>query len=438
MRRPICFDLTHLVSRLGIRHPSGIDKVDLAYARHFAAGQCGFGPSLHYGVARPHILPAAASREVVELARSAHWDGEDISTDQACLRLRAMLTGSEMPSIHATKAQNLAVPSRWLRYRREISTNLARTRLRLTSNMGAVPRNAVYLNAAQHLFEYHRFFSWMRTRPDVTPVFVVHDLLPLDYPEYFPPGYKARFNRRVETMFTHGRAFITTTNDVRDRILEELARRELRAVPIHVEPLPSSLRMQQSNGIADEALAAVPYFVVVGTIEPRKNHSLLLNVWRQLAEANARSGTRVPKLVIVGGRGWENEQVVDILDRGLLTRPHIIEAAGLSTAGLVHIIANARALLMPSHAEGYGLPMVEALTLRTPVIATDAPVFREVTQKCATYVSPLDGVGWRDAVYAFADRRSKEASAAQVYAKGFEPPTWLRYFEGVEGFLSER
>jgi hypothetical protein len=59
-------------------------------------------------------------------------------------------------------------------------------------------------------------------------------------------------------------------------------------------------------------VALRPYFVALGTIEPRKNHLLLLNLWRQFAPA---SGPAAPRLVVVGRRGWENENVLDMLER---------------------------------------------------------------------------------------------------------------------------
>ena len=124
--------------------------------------------------------------------------------------------------------------------------------------------------------------------------------------------------------------------------------------------------MQRAD-VVDRDLAASPYFVVLGTIEPRKNHLLLLNIWRRLAEQQRSP----PKLVIIGTRGWENEQVLDVLDRSVLVRPHVVEGSGMGDRGLMRLLANARALLMPSFAEGYGLPVVEALSLGTPVVASD-------------------------------------------------------------------
>ena len=108
--------------------------------------------------------------------------------------------------------------------------------------------------------------------------------------------------------------------------------------------------------------------VICSTIEPRKNHLLLLEVWRELVR---RDGPGTPKLVLVGGRGWKFEAVAALLDRSPALRGHVVEASGLTTPSLKRLLDGARALLMPSFAEGYGLPVVEAQIAGVPVIASD-------------------------------------------------------------------
>jgi glycosyltransferase involved in cell wall biosynthesis len=99
------------------------------------------------------------------------------------------------------------------------------------------------------------------------------------------------------------------------------------------------------------------------------------------------------------------------------------------------LIKKAQALLMPSFAEGYGLPIVEALSLGTPVVCSDIPVFREVSQKRALLISLLDGRGWLKAIESLTPADS--LLRAQLLAKmlEFKPPTWQAYFQNVEAFL---
>src|SRR5262245_21836752 len=325
MARAVCFDVTHLVARLMIRSPSGIDKVDQAYGRHFAARA--LGPAVHYGLTAPHVLAPDRMQKIMDLVISAPWEeGQGTALhDPVLARLEAWLTGAPRPMQRAAP-RKLSASFLEKRIR-----GLQRAWFRVLCDPVSIPEGAIYLNVAQLVFEYPMFFRWLERRPDVRPVFLIHDLLPLDHPEYFRPGYRARFDCRVATAARYGAAFITTTDVVRDRLQEELQRRGRLGVSIHVAPLPTTLRLLSQSDASDPELARIPYFVVLGTIEARKNHLLLLNIWRQLAE----SASNIPKLVFVGARGWENEQVFDVLDRGLVTRPHIIEVSGLGTAALI-------------------------------------------------------------------------------------------------------
>lgn len=149
-------------------------------------------------------------------------------------------------------------------------------------------------------------------------------------------------------------------------------------------------------GPAVELVPAEPYFLCVGTIEPRKNHLLLLNLWRDMAERMPAAA--VPKLVIVGRRGWENEQVLDMLDRCPALVPHVEERNGCSDRALRDLLRGARALLLPSFAEGYGMPVAEALSVGTPVICSDLPALHEAGGDAPDFRDPLDGPGWRAAI----------------------------------------
>lgn len=401
--------------------PSGIDKVDLAYARFFV-GHCDY--AVHYGLVRPRVHRSERLAELVSEATASRWT-KSVS-DGGFESVAARLLGKPPQATPGVPGKGRAPNDR-------LQRRLSLLRWRVSPGREVLPQGSIYLNVAQLVFEYPNFFWWLRKRPDVIPVLLVHDLLPMDYPEYFLDGYQARFEKRLATITSYARAIITTSNYVAERIAREFRQRGLPPIRIHVEPLPSTLPMVETHTLSEPSLAKNPYFVVLGTIEPRKNHMLLLNIWRRLAQEHAAP----PKLVIIGKRGWENEQVIDVLDRSALVKPHVIETSSLSDDAVLRLIANARALLMPSFAEGYGLPVVEALSLGTPVIASDIPVFREVSQRCALLHHPLDGIGWRNAILSLCDRRSSLSVTARAQAELFRPPNWSNYFDRVKAFLAE-
>ena len=171
---------------------------------------------------------------------------------------------------------------------------------------------------------------------------------------------------------------------------------------------------------------------MVGTIEARKNHLMLLQVWQRLVQ---RFGTNAPRLLIIGQRGWECEQVFDLLDRGETLRDAVIELGDCTDEQLARHLASARALLFPSLIEGYGLPLVEALQTGTPVIVSDLPVFREIGGNIPEYLDPLDGPAWEQAILDYADGASGARADQLKRLAGYRAPTWEDHFSRVEAWM---
>ena len=423
-QRPIVFDVTHVVSRLPKLASTGIDRIDLAYASRFARPGA-MAAGVHYGLRRPHLLSVDEAREFVALSESL-WAEAGAANGAAFLAVLHWLAAPPDPGLRKPGRQ-MPTPAASDRLRR-----LQQLRGRILNNRAlSVPERAIYLNVAQHLFEHPIFFRWLKQRDDLCNVFMIHDLLSLDYPEFFSPPNLDIFRRRLSTAFLHASAFIVSTQSVKRRLEEELHRQGSRPRPVHVLPFPSPLEGGGRASHADMVWLGHPYFVMLGTVEPRKNHLLLLHAWRQLVIENPRA----PRLVMVGARGWETEQVADLLDRSAALRGHILELSGVSSPDLVDLLRGARALLMPSFEEGYGLPLVEALSTGTPVVASDVAVFHEVTQERATFLSPLNGEAWRDVIKRMTGDKDYAAERRAEAAK-FEPPIWSGYFEELDRFLA--
>ena len=186
-------------------------------------------------------------------------------------------------------------------------------------------------------------------------------------------------------------------------------------------------------GSADDPPAR-PTFVTVGTIEARKNHLLLLDVWSRLAE---RLGDQTPRLLIIGQRGWEADEVFERLDKDETLHGHVVELSRCSDDELVHHLSSARALLFPSFVEGYGLPLIEALDAGVPVIASDLPVFRELCGTIPTYLHPADKAGWEAAILDYAEPDSASRTAQIERLRGFVAPDWKQHFAIVEAWLDD-
>jgi glycosyltransferase involved in cell wall biosynthesis len=258
---------------------------------------------------------------------------------------------------------------------------------------------------------------------------LIHDLIPLTHPEYQRPKQAARHAARVATTAALSAAVIVNSAATERALVAQVSRHGARLPPITVAPLGIHAPPRTA-----EAAPAEPYFVILGTVEPRKNHQLLLHLWRDMV---LRGETQVPRLLVIGRRGWENENILDLLDRCEALRGTVTELGPLPDDRAATLLAGARALLFPSFAEGYGLPVAEALAAGVPVICSDLPALREVGGGVPDYLDPLDGMAWRRAILDFARPDSKRRTAQLARLVRWQAPRWDEHFALVDALLEQ-
>jgi glycosyltransferase involved in cell wall biosynthesis len=252
-------------------------------------------------------------------------------------------------------------------------------------------------------------------------MFLVHDLIPISHPEYFLPEEDERHRRRIETVARMADVVIFNSAATKAAWDDHVAQSDLPRPRGAVVPLGVEEVFHARKGGGAGLDTPIPYFVVVGTMEARKNLTFLLQVWRQWTCNGQRP---LARLVIVGRRGWESENVFDLLDRSAALAPTVVEVAELGDVAMAALMRGARALLAPSLIEGFGLPIAEALSLGVPVVASGIDAHREVGGAFADYVDPIDGPGWlaalEDYVQDCSPRRLQRIRLAETY----RPLTW--------------
>ncbi len=408
--------------------PRGIDRVDMGYAARFfadpATPNVGLVPLP--GPGSMGVLSASEARSLARVVES-HWRNGAIA--------KASLEEREYPPKEAPSASAKASE----RKRRSGRAATIGRYLRMVGHARwagfrhasrRVPPGSLYINTGQVLLGCPAFFKWLEKRPDIRPVFMLHDLIPVHHPEYSGPFLSRHHARAVRTAARHAAALIATSRAAADELREALRGEGRTDLPIHVAPLPVDDDLLIAPGAG--AASSEPYFVMVGIIDQRKNHRMILQVWRDMIRRDAAA---TPKLVIVGGRGLRVAGILDLIARSPGLAERVVVRSGLSTPAMREIVRGARALLMPSFTEGFGLPIIEALTLGVPVIASDIPAHREVGGAHATYLDPLDGLAWRDAILARAGEAPRAAAERMVGLPPYRPQTWASYFDEVAPFL---
>jgi glycosyltransferase involved in cell wall biosynthesis len=376
----ILIDVTRLVSRfMDGRLPTGVDRVGLAYVQH-------------YGTRARAVVRWAGRLWVLPLAQS--------------IDLFAWLAHPVVPNAAGWIIARGIVAGGWRQ-------NVA---------------GSVLLNTG-HTGLHEDVYVAMLRKLGVRPVFVVHDLIPITHPEYCRAGEDERHRRRMLHVLNLGGGVMTDSQVTLDDLSQFAKQRKLAMPPAVVGWLAPGMAYRQAG--ARPIIA--PYFVILSTIEPRKNHLLILQVWRRLIDLH---GDAAPRLLVVGQRGWECENVVDLLERCSTLAGYVTELSDCTDDELVNYLHHAQALLFPSFAEGYGMPLVEALALGVPVLASDLPVFREIAGDVPDYLDPLDGPLWADRIMSYAANGALRDAQLQRMA-GFNTPTWADYFVKVDALLAQ-
>lgn len=266
----------------------------------------------------------------------------------------------------------------------------------------------------------------------VRPIYFVHDLIPLTHPEYCRPDEQLKHAQRMTRILNDAHGLVVNSQYTNDKMYLWAKSVQMDCPPTEVAWLASKFHSSCESNLQLYSDGQKPYFVILSTIEPRKNH-LLLHVWRKMLEVYGRD--RVPRLVLVGQRGWECEQVIDLLERCEALRGFVVEKNQCSDEELHALLSGACAVLFPSFVEGFGMPLVEALSSDVPVIASDIAVFREIGQGVPEFVDENDGPAWMRLIMAYSENNSLVRASQLERMRGYRPWLWEDHFRVVDSFL---
>ncbi len=271
----------------------------------------------------------------------------------------------------------------------------ARVRWRLGGEFAK--RGAELIHASKHVLPVSRLAG----------VLTVHDLTLLHDASQFRLAKRLLLPRQYVDSIERADAIVTHTQAVVASVASYNAKWGSKSRKVG---LPFGGELFDAPAQLVEELVDTKFCLAVGDLSPRKNLNALIRVWPSVFKQTGML------LVVVGSGGWKSEETLRAID-SLIGQGSARRVVGASDASLRWMYGNATALLYPSREEGYGLPVVEAMTVGTQVIASTDPALVEVANGGAVHVDPDDSKGWHDAILAAA------RSTAQHHAPVI--PSWI-------------
>lgn len=391
MYRVIAYDIMRLFIGPAFLTPRGIDRVDLALARFIFGERSSQNVGILPTPAGVYCFRAAEVRKLLAYIDGLWAEDADPVRD---LQVQGVLD----KIVREHDAAPPMAPVSPLLFRDKVSRMLRMlyaTRLfprRLAAR--AVPVDAVYLNIGQLGLAMPSFFDWLVKRPDITRAMMVHDVIPIDYPHLVSAKAPVYHRQMIRTAAEHADCLTFNSAYTRDSATAVMQGIGRSCPPALVRSLPLSGAFATVE-TTFAALSDTRYFLAVSTIEPRKNHALLLRVWQRLV---ATMGAAAPHLIIVGAPGNDAESILAPLKADPALRARVHPVVGLSSPALASLVLGAAGMLCPSLAEGFGLSLLEASALHVPTIASDIPAHREVATATTILLAADDEEGWARAI----------------------------------------
>lgn len=265
--------------------------------------------------------------------------------------------------------------------------------------------------------------SFMSLMSDTKTFLVMHDLAFEHYPEHVPflvrkyyQYFFPKYARKAEHIFA-------VSNFTKQDIIEKYKIKEEKisiaycGVSEVYQPIESNEQVIIRKQITD----GEPYFICIGSLNPRKNIQRVILAFNLLKKEN--NTFEKHKLVIVGAKGWKINSLFEEIKNSKYTKD-IILLGHLEPQELAKYLASSSALVFPSLFEGFGIPIVEALSCNVPVITANVSSTKEIGADVSLLVDPLNVESIKNAMAHFNQNFKQSSDVLKVATAKLKDYNW--------------
>jgi glycosyltransferase involved in cell wall biosynthesis len=214
---------------------------------------------------------------------------------------------------------------------------------------------------------------------------VVHDLAFLHYPDGYQKSHLRYYKHYTPKFIAKAKTVLTVSEFSKNDIIQQYKTptEKVRVIYNGVKEIFKPLNFDEQVIIKDKYTGGVEYFFYVGAIHPRKN---LINLLKALSIFKRRLQSSM-KLVLAGRLAWKNDEFFELL-KTYKYKDDVVLTGYIEEKELAGLMASAYAFVYPSLFEGFGVPVIEAMKCRTPVLTSKVSSMEEISEGAAFYFDP--------------------------------------------------
>lgn len=264
----------------------------------------------------------------------------------------------------------------------------------------------------------------------------VYDIIPITHPQFCHGETVYNFMNYIGAYLQYADLLIASAQSTLDAVAELLEQLELPPIPGVVSWLGSDFNGNETESAevhpdAAAAVAAGKYVLMIGTIEPRKNHALVLDAFDHGLFQQGMN------LIFAGGIGWNVKEFQKRMEQHPKRNQQFFYLQGMDDAAIDYLYQHAYCVAFPTFNEGFGLPMIEAFQRGIPVVASDIPILREVGGEFCSYFNPNSWESFSDVLMNW-QAHPEQYEVCKDRLKTYVPVTWDAVAETIWKALMER
>lgn len=264
---------------------------------------------------------------------------------------------------------------------------------------------------------------------------VIHDVGPIIWPQFFEK-VEVNFEDYITKIVPVSSMVLNVSKNTEKELHELLKKNGLKAPVSRVFRLGEQIPTTKSTRPADAAfvrskLKGNDYLLCVGTVEAKKNHALLYYTYK-LAKAR---GIDLPKIVIVGRKGWNTENIVDIMSRDPEVKDKFVLTDSINDEELSWLFDNCMCTILPSFHEGWGIPIAESVARGIPCICSNTSSMVEIAEDYVTHFSPASSDECLAAIQDILEPGVLEKRKRDI--KKYRPTSWDDTYRQVDAYIKE-